>query len=96
MGNNNALEALVSNAPGPTVIAAVTQLFWFRIAELNLAVWFERVPPKKNIADRPTKLIPAQCTSLDAKTIRRLPRPPQLITAAELAMAEGRPLDPTH
>ena len=53
--NNNSLEALVSNAPGPPVIAAMTQLIWYRIAELNAAVWFERVPSTKNIADLPTK-----------------------------------------
>ena len=45
--NNHALEALVSNAAGPPAIAAMPQLIWFRIAALNMAVWFGRTHRSK-------------------------------------------------
>ena len=56
LASNNALASLLSNAAGPPAIAAMAQLIWFRIAALDMAVWPERPPPKKNIADLPTKL----------------------------------------
>ena len=34
----------------------MTQLIWYRAADLNSAVWFGRAPSAKNIADLPTKL----------------------------------------
>ena len=54
--DNDALEALVSNAPGPPVIAAMAQLIWPRIAELNMEVWPERATSRMNISGHPTKL----------------------------------------
>ena len=72
--SSNALQALASNAQGPPVIAAMTQLIWFRISELNMAAWFDRAPSKKNIADLPTNRIPAPFPSLTTKAFRCLPR----------------------
>ena len=57
--NNNDLQALVSNAPGPPVIAAMTQLIWYRIADLKAAVWFERaLQPKILRTYQPTCKFP--------------------------------------
>lgn len=53
VGNNRALEALARNAPGPLAIAAMTQPIWLRIAELNMAVGFERDHPRKTLRTSP-------------------------------------------
>ena len=92
--NNNALQALVSNAPGPPEIAAATQLIWFRIAELNISAWFERAPSKKNTADLPTKHKPLPFTSGRAKNSQCLPRWSELIRTGMLSIKNGAPIDP--
>ena len=92
--NNNSLEALVSNAPGPRVIAAMTQLIWYKIADLNAAVWFERVPSNKNIADLPTKLKPMPFPSAHITNFKCLKRAYDLIVAALADMEAGRPVRP--
>ena len=92
--NNNALEALVSNAPGPRVIAAMTQLIWYRIAQLNAAVWFERVPSTKNIADLPTKMKPMPYPSDHIANFKCLRRVYDLIVTALADMDAGHPVKP--
>ena len=91
--NNNALAALVSNAPGPPVIAAMTQLIWLCILELGIAAWFERVPSKRNIADLPTKRIALPFASLQTMTFRCLRRCFELITRTERNIKNGIPAD---
>ena len=53
--NDNALQALVKNAAGPTVIQGMVALVWHRIRDLRTTPRFERVPSKRNIADLPTR-----------------------------------------
>ena len=94
--NNNSLEALVSNAPGPPVIAAMTQLIWYRITDLNAAVWFERVPSTKNIADLPTKRKEMPYPSRHIANFQCLQRAFDLITTAVSDMLAGRPVQPLY
>ena len=53
--NNDALLAILKNSARPTSIQATTGLIWKRIRELNITPMFERAPPKRNIADLPTR-----------------------------------------
>ena len=92
--NNNSLDALVSNAPGPPVIAAMTQLIWYRIADLNAAVWFERVPSTKNIADLPTEMKQMPFPSRHIANFRCLQRAFDLIVASTAAIQAGKPAQP--
>ena len=96
VGNNNALGALVSNAPGPRVIAAMAQLIWRRIAGLNAAFWFEGVPSTRNIADLPTKMEILLFPSRHIANSKCLKRAFGLIAAATTAIANGQPAHPPH
>ena len=78
----------------PPIIAAMTQLIWFRISELNMSVWFERAPSKKNIAALPTKRIPMPFASFTTKTFRCAKRCFRIITQSGLNMKAGLPVDP--
>lgn len=48
--DNNAMDALVSNAAGPTVIQAMAQPMWYRIAGLSAEVWSIGYRPQQKIA----------------------------------------------
>lgn len=92
--DNNSLEALVSNAPGPPAIAAMAQLIWYRISELNAAVWFERVPSTRNIADIPTKTKALPLPSRNIENSNCLHTAFDLIVAATAAILNGQPVRP--
>ena len=92
--NNNALQDLVSNAPGPPVIADMAQLIWYRVADLKAAVWFERVPSTKNIADLPAKLKPIPFPSRHMANFLCLGRAFVSIQAATTAILTGHPVQP--
>ena len=92
--NNNSLEALVSNAPGPPAIAAMTQLIWYRIADLNAALWLERAASAKNIADPPRKRKEMPYPSRHIANFRCLQRAFRLIPTAIADMKAGRPIQP--
>ena len=94
VGNNNSLEGLVSNAPGPPVIAAMAQLIWYRIADLNAAVWFGRVPSTKNIADLSTKLKDLPIPSRHIANFTCLQSAFDLVVAATAAILNGQPVQP--
>ena len=94
--NDNSLEAPVSNAPGPPAIAAMTQLIWYRIADLNAAAWFERVASTKNIAGLPTKLRQMPFSPRQIANFQCVRRACGLISAAMTDMAAGRPIQPLH
>ena len=53
--NDNALQALVRNCAGPSVVQGLVALIWHRLRDLNVTPWFERVPSKRNIDDLPTR-----------------------------------------
>ena len=92
--NYNAVESLVGNAPGPPVIAAKSQLIWYRIAALNAAVWFGRVPPAKNIAELPKKLKISPVPSRRTANYHCLQKSYELISAATMAIATGQTTQP--
>ena len=53
--NNNALLEILKNSSHPDSIQATSGPIWRRIRGLNITPMFERAPPKRNIADLPTR-----------------------------------------
>ena len=58
--NNNFLLAILKNSAKSTSIQEMTGIIWHRIRELDVNPRFERVPPKRNIADLSMRRVKTQ------------------------------------
>ena len=93
LDNENALKAIIKNNSKVTIITAMTQLIWHRIAQLGIIPWFEWVPSNRNISDLPTRKVkvPFPC-----KVVRKFENLRELHTVIKRAVAAieaGRPVD---
>ena len=55
--SNNAKMALIKSDSKRRIIAILVRTFWAIMTRRNITPWFERVPSKLNITDRPTRLV---------------------------------------
>ena len=90
--NDNALQALVKNTAGPTVIQGMVALIWHRIRDLRITPWFERVPSKRNIADLPTRGVAIPFPVLTYRTFRHSVKLNTIINRTTENIVRGIPI----
>ena len=91
--NDNALQALVRNCAGPTVIQGMVALIWHRLRDLDITPWFERVHSKRNIADLPTRGVPIPFPVLTFRTFKRSAKVNSTINKTTERIAKGIPVE---